>query len=284
MSEKTAASPPVLPFIIADVLFLVMAGALLAYSHRPLLWWEAGLIVACGAAAAWCLITPFLRRDDHQESAARMSQGLAQATRLADLAGELQKLEQLAAHIHSATGQWKAFEVKTADSLEAARQLSETFTGETRAFAEALLKSNDNEKTHLRVEVDKLRRAEGEWLQTLIRVLDHVFALSQAAQRTGQRSLIEQIALFQESCREAARRVGLVPVAPRLGEAYDPRAHQLLDNVEPPAGALVGAIVATGFTYQGQPIRRAFVGVQPASPPAEKSQQDDLAFTEEAKP
>ncbi len=283
MSEQAPKSPPLLPFVIADVLFVGMAGAILVFAHRPLLWWEALLMVACGAAAAWSLTAPILRQDANQ-------QAHAQNASFAAAAAELQKLENLAAHIQSATGQWKSFETHAAASLEAARGLTESFSAETRGFAEILQKSNDGEKARLRLEVEKLRRMEGEWLQTLTRVLDHVFALFQAAQRTGQRSLIDQISLFQESCREAARRVGLAPLMPRLGEAFDPRAHQVFDNTEPPEQAVVADIVATGFTFQGQLLRRAFVAVQaPAAAPAAgaapaESQQNDLPLPEEAQP
>jgi molecular chaperone GrpE (heat shock protein) len=266
-----------LPFVIADVLFLAMAGAILALAHRPLLWWEALMMIGCGAAAAWSLTAPFLREDANQ-------QVQAQSASFAAVAAELQKLERVAAHIQTSTAHWKSFETQASASLESARQLSQSFSSETRAFADILQKSSDSEKTHLRLEVEKLRRMEGEWLQTLTRVLDHVFALFQAAQRTGQRSLIDQISLFQDSCREAARRVGLAPVIPRVGQPFDPRAHQLLDNAEPPEKAIVAEIVATGFTFQGQPLRRAFVAVQTPTPDADASQQNDLPLTQETQP
>jgi len=288
MSEQPRKSPPLLPFLIADVLFLGMAGAILGLAHRPLLWWEAVLMVGCGAAAAWSLTAPVLRQDAN-------AQARAQNASFAEVAAELQKLQGLATQVQAATAQWKSFEGQAGASLEAARQLAQSFSAETRGFAEILQKSNDSEKAHLRLEVEKLRRMESEWLQTLTRVLDHVFALFQAAQRTGQRSLIDQIGLFQDSCREAARRVGLAPLTPRLGEAFDPRAHQVFDNAEPPDKAVIADIVATGFTFQGQLLRRAFVAVQaPSAAPAlaataeaaptEASQQNDLPLTEEAQP
>jgi hypothetical protein len=57
-------------------------------------------------------------------------------------------------------------------------------------------------KNHLRLEIEKLRRGEGEWLQVMVRVLDHVQALHLAGQRSGQRNLIEQLTHFQNSCRD----------------------------------------------------------------------------------
>jgi len=44
---------------------------------------------------------------------------------------------------------------------------------------------NDSEKTTLRLEVEKLRRGELEWLQALVHILDHVFALHTAAMHSG---------------------------------------------------------------------------------------------------
>ena len=84
---------------------------------------------------------------------------------------------------------------------------------EVHTFTEFQQKMNDGEKTALRLEVEKLRRAEGEWLQVLARILDHIFALHNAAQ-SGKPEVTEQIAQFQNACRDVARRVGLVQLSP----------------------------------------------------------------------
>ena len=69
-----------------------------------------------------------------------------------------------------------------------------------------VLKNLDVDLRKVRLEVEKLRRAEGEWLQVLVRVLDHVYALHLGALRSGQPNLIEQLSNFQNACRDAARR------------------------------------------------------------------------------
>ena len=66
--------------------------------------------------------------------------------------------------------------------------------------------------------MDKLRKMEGDWLKVAVQILDHVFALFRAAERSGQPALIEQLGQFQNACRDAARRIGLVPFAPGAGE------------------------------------------------------------------
>lgn len=270
--SNSPARPPLAPFVIADVLFLAMACVIFGVSHRPMLWWEAGLMVGCGSGAALSLMAPFLRQDRNQ-------QALEQTAGLADVAKSLKELEQLSAHIHAATAQWNQLDSHTGQTLEHARQLSQNFAAEAKAFAEATQKNGEAEKGHLRVELEKLRRAEGEWLQTMVRIMDHVFALYQAALRSGQRNLAEQIGLFQDSCRETARKVGLLAVAPRNGDLFDTRLHQLRDNGAAPEKATVGEILASGYSYQGQLVRRAMVAL-----PELKSEQNDLPLTQEAKP
>jgi hypothetical protein len=93
--------------------------------------------------------------------------------------------------------------------------------------------------------------------------LDHIFALNQAAVRSGQTSLVKQLSQFQNACRDIARRVGLVPFVALPGEPYDPKTHQLADSkVVPAAAAVVAETVATGYGFQGQLVRLALVTLQ----------------------
>ncbi len=105
-----------------------------------------------------------------------------------------------------------------------------------------------------------MRRGEGEWLQVLVRVLDHVYALHQGACRSGQPRLIEQVASFQNACRDAARRVGLTPFTANEAEPFDAQRHQLVEEgAKPPPDAVVAETVAAGYTFQGRPLRLALV-------------------------
>jgi len=93
-----------------------------------------------------------------------------------------------------------------------------------------------------------------------VRMLDHVYALHQGASRSGQPKLAEQVGSFQNACRDAARRVGLTPFAANEGEPFDAQRHQLVEEgAKPPADAVVGATVATGYTFQGRLLRPALV-------------------------
>ena len=125
-------------------------------------------------------------------------------------------------------------------------------TTEIREFNEFQVKLNDTEKGALRLEVEKLRRAEGEWLQVVARILDHIFALHNAAARSGQPELAEQIGQFQNACRDAARRVGLAPFNAAPDEKFDAQKHRAHGVENPPAEAVVAETLAPGMTFQGR--------------------------------
>jgi molecular chaperone GrpE (heat shock protein) len=253
-------SLPLWPFLAADALLLATAGLILSHGHQPLLWWEAFFLVACALAAAASMITPFLRRNQDE-------QARAQTRALADAAGQLQNLEQWTAGLASASAQWRHLHEQTAQAAAQAKAAAGAMSAEMKAFSEFLQRNNDAEKTHLRVEADKLRRTEQECLQALVIILDHVFALFQAARRSGQQGLVEQLGQFHNHCREAARRIGLVPTTAPPGERFDPKAHQLEGNTAPPENALIAETLMTGYTYQGMPLRRALVAVRTAESP-----------------
>ncbi len=246
---------PLWPFVVVDALFLGLAALLLKFGHHPLSWQEAGLLVLCGALGSWSFVTPFLRRNANE-------QALSQAKLLAEATGQIQKLDQLAGQISGATNQWLELQGHTAQAAESAKQVAERMAAEAKAFTEFMQRAGETEKAHLRVEVEKLRRAEGERLQIIIHVLDHVFALFQAARHSGQPALVEQISQFQNACREATRRIGLVQTAGQAGEAYDPALHQLPEDTSPVENALVAETLAAGYTYQGQLLRRPVVTLE----------------------
>ena len=153
---------------------------------------------------------------------------------------------------------------------------------EVRDFNEFQKKMNDAEKGALRLEVEKLRRAEGEWLQVVARILDHIFALYLAAARAGQPELTEQISHFQNACRDAARRVGVTPFAIEPGEPFDAERQRVHGVEKPAAAAVVAETLAPGLTFQGRLIRPALVRLrEPAAPviaPAPPAEEDELTL------
>jgi molecular chaperone GrpE (heat shock protein) len=248
-------SLPWWPFLAADALFLALAALLLQQGHKPLLLWEAVLLIACVAAGAACCLIPLLRRNQDE-------QALAQARVLADALNQFQKIDEVAAQIVGATSQWREFRQQTDEISASTKSLAGSISAEAKAFREFLQKAGDSEKSHLRLELEKLRRTETEWLQVVIHILDHVSALYQAARQSGQPGLIEQIGQFHNGCRDVARRVGLAPISGREGEPFDPNLHLLKDNSVPAEKAAVGETLALGYTFQGKLVRRALVALK----------------------
>ena len=236
------------PFLLVDLIFIGIAGAIFNYGHRPLLLWEVYALILCAAVGAWSFLAPF-----------RAKLRLVENDRLASTLDQINKLEHIAQQVVSSTSLWQAVQEQSTKTADAARQIGEKMTAEAQAFSEFLVKANDSEKGHLRLEIDKLKRSETEWVQTTVRMLDHVYALHQGALQSGQPRLIEQIGNFQNACRDAARRVGLMPIIPNASDAFDQTVHQLETNEKAPADSRVGATLAPGYTFQGRIVRPALV-------------------------
>ena len=152
----------------------------------------------------------------------------------------------------------------------------ESYCRDLKEFSAFQQKMHDNEKAMLRLEVEKLRRAEGEWLQIMVRMLDHVYALFHAAERSGQENLISQVGHFQNACRDTARRIGLVPFTATADEPFDAQRHKWADGEKPANGAIVAETVATGFTFQSRLVRPALVRLRNGKDSKKKADDNQL--------
>jgi molecular chaperone GrpE (heat shock protein) len=253
MSDPIAPQLPKWPFYLGDGLLLGAAYFIWHQTQLTMGHWELCLAVLCIGAGALLGIAPALL-----EYRARLK--LAEAGALTTVVSQIQNLESIAGQISGATGRWQEAQEQADRTAAAARDIAERMTAEVKAFTEFMQRANDSEKATLRLEVDKLRRAEGDWLQVLVRLLDHVYALNQGARRSGQPTLIEQLSHFQNACRDAARRVGLTPFTANEAEPFDAQRHQWVEGeAKPPADATVAETIATGYTFQGKMLRPALV-------------------------
>ena len=253
MSELTVPKLPKWPFFLGDALLLGTAYFITYQSKFALGHWELCFVVLCVVGGALLGIAPFVLEYEALAKA-------AQARELTTAVAVLKDLDGVAAQIRGATGKWQDAQEQADKTAAGAREIAERMTAEVQSFAEFMKRANDSERANLRLEVEKLRRAESEWLQVLVRMLDHVYALHLGACRSGQSNLIEQVGSFQAACRDAARRVGLTPFAAGEGEPFDGQRHQLAEEgAQAPAAAVVGETVATGYTFQGRLLRPALV-------------------------
>ena len=268
------------PFVFADAALLGVAWLIFWQSRAPMTVWDAFFCAACVALGALLCVTPFLCEY-------RAAMKLTEADRLTNAVLQLENIEIIGRQITNATANWQTAHEHATKTVEASREIAEGIATEARTFTEFMKKANDAEKNHLRLEVDKLRRAENEWLQILVRILDHIFALYQAAARSGQGNLLEQLGRFQNACRDVARRVGLVPFVAIPGEAFDTKVHQLAEaDSAPAAEARIADTLATGYSFQGQLVRPALVILQrnesPDQPAAASSPSDRAGEREQS--
>lgn len=267
MTDPIAPKLPKWPFFLGDALLLGMAYFIVYQGKFALGHWELCFVVLCVLAGAVLGVVPFLLEYDTLVK-------LTEAGTLTTVVSELKNLEGIANQISGATGKWQDAQEQADKTASAAREIAERMTSEVQAFTEFMKRANDSERANLRLEVEKLRRAEQEWLQVLVRVLDHVHALHLGACRSGQPKLAEQVGQFQNACRDAARRVGLAPFVPKEDELFDAQRHQLIEEDGKPADdALVSETVAAGYTFQGRLIRPALVRLRENGSPAAPAPQ-----------
>jgi molecular chaperone GrpE (heat shock protein) len=263
MTTRSARPIPKWPFLFADACLLGVAFYIVEFTPHPLGPWPVAAALAAVALGGGLATWPFVL--DH-----RAALQLSESDKLASVVAQIQQLEQVAAQVTGATARWQTAQDAADKTTAAAQAIAGKINVEARAFQEFLQKNSEGEKSALRLEVEKLQRAQTEWLQLAVRTLDHVFALHQAGQRSGQPALVTQLGQFQHACRDLARRLGLVPFGPQPGEAFDDKGHQLTDPQAAIApGSTVGMVLAPGYTFQGQLLRKALVTLQGQAAPAE---------------
>lgn len=255
--ERKAPKVPKWPFFLADGLMLGLASYVNWQGKLPLPLDQIITIAVCVALGALLGILPFLLEY-------RALLKLIETSSLDSATEKIQDLAGFVAQIISATDHLQTVQVQADKTAGLAREITDRMTAEVRDFTTFMQKANDGEKATLRLEVEKLRRAENDWLNIVIYMLDHVFALNRAAVHSGQEKLIAQLGQFQNACRDAARRVGLVPILAAPGDAFDAQRHQLVEGNPPPSAAVIAEMMALGFSFQGRLIRPVMVRIEQA--------------------
>jgi len=249
---RVAPPIPKWPFFLGDIV-LSGLGGFVYLSARTAGPWPLLAMVACFALGAGLGVLPFVLEY-------RALIAIAGVQGLSSVVSQIKHVEQLAAQIGYATNQWQLVRESSDRTAAMAKEIARGMASEVKAFTEFLQRSNEGEKATLRLEAEKLRRAESEWLQVVVRMLDHVYALHQAALRSHQPGVAEQLGKFQSACHEAARRVGLSPFVAIHAEPFDAQRHQVVEGeARPPDNAAVDETLASGYTFQGRLLRPAVV-------------------------
>jgi molecular chaperone GrpE (heat shock protein) len=252
MHSKNVLRAPKWPFFLGDALCVALAAFICFQSSLPLSVSELLACIGSVGFGAVLGVLPFLLEY-------RALVQVAQTDTLTTVVEQIRDLESVARQISSATSQWQSVQESADKTAALARDMTDRITAEARAFSKFLEQANDTEKGVLRLEVEKLRRAESDSLQVVIRILDHVFALHGAAVRSGRPDVTEQLTQFRNACQDAARRVGLVSFVAAAADSFDGQKHQLTDSEVAEPGATVAETIAAGYTFQGRLLRRALV-------------------------
>jgi molecular chaperone GrpE (heat shock protein) len=255
MNDVTNWKVPKWPFFLADALLFGFAYYFVMHAPHAIHYWE--IAAACVVFGAVLSLIPFYL--DYRAMAKAL-----EINALGAVTEKIQKLDTISAQINAVTNRWETIQETLKAEAEktstAAKQIADQMAAEGRQFTESMQKMNDSEKVALRLEVEKLHRGETEWLQVLVRILDHVFALQTAAIRTGDPKFAEPITNFQNACRDIAHRIGLTPFVAEPDEPFNAERHQVAGtDSTAPENAVVAETVGTGFTFQGQFLRPAIV-------------------------
>lgn len=267
MDKKNTPLPIKWPFLLGDGLMVLLAVIIIISGPYPFVSWQLILAACCTAFGAILAIVPFILQHNAELKLLEI-EGLTTASE------QIKKVEEIGFQITNAANLWISAQDISKKSIKTAEEVAAKMSVESRKFIEALEKANDAERARLKLEVEKLHRAEADWLQVVMHILDHVFALHQAALRSGQPHLIEQITLFQRACYDAARRVGVLPFIATPSEPFNSEIHQ---PENPPAANVQEPKVeftrAQGFSYQGQLVRKALVVIASEKPTTSEPDQ-----------
>ena len=263
MGEETIRRPRLglfVAFFVADLLMLAAAVWIWWQGHRPLTLGEMFGIIVCVALGAWFGVWPFVLRE-------RAWLRWMETQEVLEAIDKIQQLDRVAEKVEMATNSWQLAQDQANRTAQAAEAIARRMEEERQRFIEFLKEAQDAERAHLRLEVEKLKRGENDWLQVLAFILDHVQALFAGAVRSGKREVMEQVGKFRAVVFDAARRVGLVPVFPQIGEPFDPDHHVVPDDApKPQEGHVVQQVLGHGYRFRGEWIRPALVLTGPPQP------------------
>jgi len=260
MGEETIRRPRLglfVAFFLADLFMLAAAVWIWWQGHRPLTPMEMFGIIVCVALGGWFGVWPFVLRE-------RAWLRWIETQEVLEAIEKIQQLDRVAEKVEMATNSWQLAQDQANRTAEAAEAIARRMEEERQRFIQFLKEAQDAERAYLQLEVEKLKRGENDWLQVLAFILDHVQALFAGAVRSGKREVIEQIGKFRAVVFDAARRVGLVPVFPQVGEPFDPKHHVVPEDApKPQEGHVVQQILGHGYRFRGEWIRPALVLTAP---------------------
>ena len=242
------------PFVVGDLLLIGVAVWIFYTNDYAPAGGDLGMIVACLGLGVFISVLPFMA--EFREESRRFD-----ANEFRSTLDQIRQLEGVGDRLDAVTAQWEAVQENCGQVVQAAADLSAKNEAEVERWQRMAQQADTRERDHLRLEVEKLRRGEREWLEVLVGILDHIFALHRAAVQSRQVKLIGQIEAFRNACLEISRRVGLSQYLIDPGEAYNPEIHKIPEGSPCPENPVVAETLAPGFSFQGHAVRQPMVAL-----------------------
>lgn len=247
-------SVPKWPFLMADIIFIGLGYWISTLIQGEPQSWQIISILVCAVLGAGFAVAPFYFEYRAEAKAVEIAQ-------LTTVAKEIGKMEAVAQQIADASENWASVQSTSEQTAKLAEEIASGMAVTVKDHDEFMAKANTEELNMLKLEVNKLRRVEADWANTLVGVLDLVYRLEQSAQASGKEQFIQTVTQFQGQCREVARRVGLVAFEAEKGATYNPDEHALPEGEQAGDNASVTQTRLPGFRLQGKLVRKPLVAV-----------------------
>ena len=251
----TPVAVPKWPFLFADAIFIGLGYWISTLIQGPAQPWQVISILVCALFGASFAIAPFYFEFKAEAKAIEIAQ-------LTSVAKEVGNMKAVAKKISEASENWDSVQEASAQTAKLAEEIAEGIQASVKEHDAFMTKACTDELKTLRLEVEKFRRMETDWAKSLVSVLDLVYRLERSAAASGKKPFIKTTGIFQNHCRDEARRVGLVAFEAEQGAVFDPELHAVPDGEKAPEDtAKIAETRLPGFRLQGQIIRKPLVAV-----------------------
>lgn len=246
---------PKWPFLFADAIFIGLGYWISTLIQGPAQPWQVISILVCALFGASFAIAPFYFEFKAETKAIEIAQ-------LTSVAKEVGNMKAVAKKISEATENWDSVQETSAQTAKLSEEIAEGIQASVKEHDAFMAKASTNELNTLRLEAEKFRRLETDWTKTLVSMLDLIYRLERSAAASGKEQFIKTTGVFQNQCRDVARRIGLVAFEAEQGVAFDPEMHAIPDGEKAPkGGANIAETRLPGFRLQGRIIRKPLVAV-----------------------
>ena len=248
-------SVPKWPFLTADIIFIVLGFWISTLIQGEPLPWQIWSILSCAVLGASFAVAPFYFEYKAEAKAVEIAQ-------LTSVTKEINKMELVSSQITSASENWAAVQDSSKQTALLAEEIAAGIAESVKSHDKFMASANNEELKVLKLEIEKLRRSEKDWANSLISLLDLVYRLERSAVASGKEQFIQTMGQFQGQCREIARRVGIVAFEAESGASFNPEEHALPEGDPVSPDAFISETRLPGFRLQGKLVRKPVVAIR----------------------